>query len=401
MTKIAYFDCFSGTSGDMLLGALLDAGLDLKAIEDGLASLDIGGFRLSATKVMRSSISATKFDVLIDEEHHHHHRSLSHILHHIADSRLPDAVKARSSDIFRRLGAVEAGIHNVPLEDVHFHEVGAVDSVVDIVGTVLGLHTLGIERCYASPLPAGSGSVRTEHGRLPAPAPATLQILAESGAPLRSGDEPGRPQAELVTPTGAVLVTSLATFGQPAMNVIGAGYGAGGLDFPGWPNVLRIWIGERTETAQTDTMVLLETNIDDMEPQVYGYVMEKLFAAGAADVWYTPIQMKKDRPAVMLSVLAPSSLEPKMTDIVMRETTTLGIRVRNVERRIAGRRSIEVETSLGRVSVKVKEYQGDVLSVAPEYEDCKRVAAEKGLPFQEVRRILGEEARRLAGQEKP
>ncbi len=394
MTKIAYFDCFSGASGDMILGALLDAGLDLKALEDGLAGLGFSGFRLTATKVMRSSISATKFDVVIDKEHHHHHRSLSHILHHIGDSSLPGPVKEKASDIFRRLGAVEAGIHNVPVEDVHFHEVGAVDSIVDIVGTVLGLHVLGIERCYASPLPAGSGSVQTEHGRLPAPAPATLQILAEAGAPLRPGDEPGRPQAELVTPTGAALITSLATFGQPGMSVTGAGYGAGGRDFPGWPNVLRVWLGEQAQTAGTAGMTLLETNIDDMNPQVYGYLMEKLFDAGAADVWYTPIQMKKDRPAVMLSVLAPASEEPGLTDIIMRETTTLGIRVRPVERRTAERRNVEVETSLGAVSVKIKEYKGDVLSVTPEYDDVRKIAAEKDLPYNEVRRIVSEEARR-------
>jgi uncharacterized protein (TIGR00299 family) protein len=246
MSRIAYFDCFSGCSGDMLLGALLDAGLDMAILEKSLCGLNISGYHLAARKVQRSSIMATKFDVIMDGDTHQPHRSLSYILHLIEESQLSDRVKRQSSEIFRRIGQVEAEIHGVPVEEIHFHEIGAVDSIIDIVGTVLSLEALRIERCYASPLPAGSGEVSTAHGRLPAPAPATLQILAEANAPLIGGNEPGHPKGELITPTGAALVTSLATFGQPAMNVHKVGYGAGSKDFLGWPNVVRIWLGEQS-----------------------------------------------------------------------------------------------------------------------------------------------------------
>jgi pyridinium-3,5-bisthiocarboxylic acid mononucleotide nickel chelatase len=392
MTKVAYFDCFSGCSGDMMLGALLDAGLDMEPLKSGLKSLDVGGYQLAAKKVLRSSITATKFDVIIDEKVHQLHRSLNHILEIINASKLSDRVKTQSSDIFRRLGKVEAGIHGVPVEEVHFHEVGAVDSIIDIVGTALGLEILGIEQCYTSPLPAGGGSVATAHGRLPVPAPATLQILAEAGAPLFP-DEPDRPQGELVTPTGAALVTSLAAFGQPQMNIRKAGYGAGSKDFPGWPNVLRIWLGEQDDTPNSDELRLLETNIDDMNPQVYGYLMEQLFTEGAADVWFTPIQMKKNRPAVMLSVLSPAHLESRMMEIIMRETSTLGVRIRPVSRHVAQREVFEIESSLGHSRVKVKRFSGDIVAVSPEYDDCRKIAAERHIPFSEVRRVIEEEAR--------
>jgi uncharacterized protein (TIGR00299 family) protein len=395
MTKIAYFDCFSGCSGDMMLGALLDAGLDMEALKKGLAGLGIKGYSLNSKKVQRSSIAATKFDVVIDENLPRQDRSLKDILNMIQSSQLSDRVKKSSSDIFRRLGKIEAGIHGVSMEEVHFHEVGAVDSIIDIIGTVLGLEMLGVDRCYASPLPAGSGSVATEHGRLPVPAPATLQILAEAGAPLSSGNEPGRPPGELVTPTGAVLLTALAIFSQPEMNVLKTGYGAGSKDFPNWPNVLRIWLGEQETPETGDELRLLETNIDDMNPQVYGYLMEQIFAAGAADVWFTPIQMKKNRPAVMLSVLTPAHLEAEMMDIIMKETSTLGVRVRPVSRHVAQREAFDIESSLGHAGVKVKRFSGDIVMVAPEYDDCRRIAAERKLPFSEVRRIIEEEARRF------
>jgi len=398
MTKIAYFDCFSGCSGDMLLGALLDTGLNLDALKRGLAGLNISGYELTADKVQRSSITATKFNVVIDESTHQNHRSLTRILHLIEESQLPAGVKKQSSDIFRRLGRVEANIHGVPLEEVHFHEIGAVDSIIDIVGTVFALETLQIERCYASPLPAGSGSVATAHGRLPAPAPATLQLLADVGAPLTSGLEPSRPQGELVTPTGAAIVTSLATFGQPQVNITSVGYGAGSKDFEGWPNVVRVWLGEQSASDSDDELRLLETNIDDMNPQIYGYLMEQLFAEKAADVWFTPIQMKKNRPAIMLSVLAPAHAEPRIIEIIMRETSTLGIRVRPVSRHIAQREIVEIESSLGRVRAKIKRYSGDILAVSPEYDDCRRIALERELPFHEVHRVVEKEVRQHLSQ---
>ena len=392
MTKIAYFDCFSGCSGDMMLGALLDAGLDLSSLKNGLEGLKIEGYHLTAEKVQRSSITATKFNVVIDDDTHQPHRSLTHITHLIEDSQLSDRVKKQSCDIFRLIGKVEANIHGVPLEDVHFHEIGAVDSIIDIVGTVFALEALQIERCYSSPLPAGSGSVSTAHGRLPVPAPATLQLLAEANTPITSAAEPSRPRGELLTPTGAALVTSLATFGQPQMNVIGVGYGAGSKDFKGWPNIVRIWIGEQTEQSHGNELCLLETNIDDMNPQIYGYLMEQLFNEQAVDVWFTPIQMKKNRPATMLSVLAPSHLESRLTDIIMRETSTLGIRVRPILRHTAQREIVEIDSSLGHVRAKVKRYSGDILAVSPEYEDCRRIAAESNMPFHEVYKLVEKEA---------
>lgn len=398
MTKIAYFDCFSGCSGDMILGALLDAGLDLNELKNGLAGLNVSGYELTAEKVQRSSLTATKFNVVIDGAIRQNHRSLTHILHLIESSQLSDRVKTQSSDIFRRIGRVEAGIHGVPVEEVHFHEIGAVDSIVDIVGTVFALEALGIEHCYSSPLPVGSGSIATAHGRLPAPAPATLQLLADAGAPITHGDESSRPQGELVTPTGAALVTSLATFSQPPMNLIKVGYGAGSKDFQGWPNVIRIWLGEQPASNHSSELILLETNIDDMNPQIYGYLMEQLFTEQAADVWYTPIQMKKNRPAIMLSVLAPAHAESRLTEILMRETSTLGIRVRAVSRHVAQREIIEIDSSLGRARAKVKRYSGDIMAVSPEYDDCRRIAIERQIPFHEVHRVIEKEARQYLSQ---
>jgi hypothetical protein len=402
MAKIAYFDCFSGASGDMLIGSLLDAGLDLEVLKKGLAGLDFHGYKLTAEKVVRSGITATKFDVVMDEEEHehhhetshHHHRGLSEILNIINNGKIPDSVKTKSSEIFRKLGTVEAGIHGVPLEEVHFHELGAIDTIVDIVGTVLALETLKIERVYSSPLAVGSGTVKTAHGVLPVPAPATLQILADAGVPIVNAPPSENPPGELLTPTGAVLITSLAKeYKQPNMKVEKTGYGAGNKQFPTWPNVVRVWLGEETAGVSDDGLVLLETNIDDMNPQIYGYLMEKLFNEKAADVWFTPIQMKKNRPAIMLSVLAPASLETKLTEIIMRETSTLGIRSRPVSRHMAHREIIEFDSSLGRAKAKIKRFGDDIVAVSPEYDDCRRLALEHNLPLHEVSRVVEIEAR--------
>jgi uncharacterized protein (TIGR00299 family) protein len=392
MTKIAYFDCFSGCSGDMILGALLDADLSLETLRSGLAQLNLRGYAISQEKVRRSSIAASKFNVALTEEQHHH-RSLSDILALINGSGLSESVKTKASDIFRRLGKVEAEIHGRGLEEVHFHELGAVDSIIDIVGTVYAIENLGIESIYCSALPAGDGTVKTAHGILPSPAPATLQLLADARAPLVAAPEAGQPTGELVTPTGAVLMTSLARFSRPDMCIMRAGYGAGSKEFKNWPNILRVWIGEADEhEADTGKMVLLETNIDDMNSQIYGYLMEQLFEARAADVWFTPIQMKKNRPAVMLSVLCPAELETRLTEIIMRETSTLGIRSREVSRHTAQREQITVETELGTAAVKIKR-TGEFIAVTPEYEDCRKIAREKGLPLQQVTRMIEIEAR--------
>jgi hypothetical protein len=407
MAKIAYFDCFSGASGDMIIGSLLDAGLDLDILKKGLDGLDFHGYKLTAEKVMRSGITATKFDVVLEEEEHehhqetshHHHRGLSEILNIINTGKISDSVKIKSSEIFRKLGTVEAGIHGVPLEEVHFHELGAIDTIVDIVGTVFAIETLKIEKVYSSPLAVGSGTVKTAHGILPVPAPATLQILADAGAPIVNAPPSENPPGELLTPTGAVLITYLAAgFKQPNIKVEKTGYGAGNKQFPAWPNVVRVWIGEETGGTDNDALVLMETNIDDMNPQIYGYLMEKLFAEKAADVWFTPIQMKKNRPAVMLSVLAPAPLETKLTEIIMRETSTLGIRSRLVSRHMAQREIIEFDSSLGRAKAKIKRFGADIVAVSPEYDDCRRLALERNLPLHEVSRIVESEARRYLAE---
>jgi uncharacterized protein (TIGR00299 family) protein len=392
MARVAYFDCFSGCSGDMVLGALIDAGLPLRMLEKGLKSLAVQGYKLSAKKVKRSTIMATKFTVIMDETEAQPERSLEDILKLIKAGKLPKKVKNTASAIFQRLGEAESKIHGVPLEKAYFHEIGAVDSIIDIAGVAFGLDALKIERFYSSPLPLGSGSVSTAHGILPVPAPATLRLIAMSNAPI--ADSPKQPQAELVTPTGAAIVTTLADFSRPGMSIERVGYGAGTRDFGAWPNVMRIWIGEEMAPVGSESLILLETNIDDMSPEIYGYLMEKLFAMQALDVWFTPIQMKKNRPAVMLSVLAPKHAEFDLSQTIMRETSTLGIRASPVFRHIAEREMIEFDSTVGHTKVKVKRFTGDILSIHPEYEECRRIALERNVPLQEVYRIIETEARR-------
>lgn len=394
MAKVAYFDCFSGCSGDMVLGALIDAGLPLDILEKGLSSLAIHGYKLSAEQVKRSTITATKFTVVMNETKAQPERSLKDIVMLIEASKLPEKVKNTASAIFQRLGEVESRIHDVPLEKVCFHEIGAVDSIIDIVGVAFGLDALKIERFYSSPLPLGRGSISTAHGILPVPAPATLRLIAMSNAPIGDFPKQSQPQGELVTPTGAAIVTTLANFGRPGMTVEKVGYGAGTKDFKAWPNVMRIWIGEEIEPVGSEDLVLLETNIDDMSPEIYGYLMERLFTMQAIDVWFTPIQMKKNRPAVMLSVLALRHAESDLTQTIMRETSTLGIRVSPTFRHIAEREVIEFDSTIGHTKVKVKRFMGNILSIHPEYEECRRMALERNIPLQEVYRIIETEARR-------
>lgn len=394
MAKVAYFDCFSGCSGDMVLGALIDAGLPLKMLERGLGSLAVQGYKLSVKKVRRSTVTATKLTVIMNETEAQPARSLEDILELIRASKLPKKVKNTASAIFQRLGEAESRIHGIPLGKVHFHEIGAVDSIIDIVGVAFGLDALKIERFFSSPLPLGSGTISTAHGILPVPAPATLRLIEMSNIPIGDLPKQPQPQGELVTPTGAAIVTTLASFGRPGMTIEKVGYGAGAKDFEAWPNVMRIWIGEEVEPAGSEDLVLLETNIDDMSPEIYGYLMERLFTMQALDVWFTPIQMKKNRPAVMLSVLAPRHAEFDLTQTIMRETSTLGIRVSPAFRHIAEREIVEFDSTLGHTKAKVKRFMGDILSVHPEYEECRRIALERNIPLQEVYRIIETEARR-------
>jgi uncharacterized protein (TIGR00299 family) protein len=309
-------------------------------------------------------------------EAHPPHRTLKGIRNTINDADLPAPVKERAIAVFRRLAHAEAAVHGADIETIHFHEVGAVDAIIDITGTAAGLHALGVETLHASPLPLGSGWVDAAHGALPLPAPATLELLARAGAP--TCPAPG--EGELVTPTGAALVAEFATFSQPLMQLdrIAVGCGRKELD---WPNVARLWLGQPLDAGP---MVQIETNIDDMNPQFYADVNQRLFAAGAADVWLTPVQMKKNRPAVILSVLAPASRELALAEIILRETTTLGLRVRTVRRHEARRELRTVDTAYGAVTVKLKWLGEELIGVMPEYDDCRRLAEQHGIPVRRV-----------------
>jgi uncharacterized protein (TIGR00299 family) protein len=375
--NIAYLDCFAGAGGDMLLGALIDIGLPLRELASGLSRLPLTGYELRAEKAQCGPLTGTKVTVALDEAQEAEHRTLSQILDIIAASDLPQPVKGQGARIFSRLAEAEAKVHGITVEEVHFHEVGAVDAIVDVMGVVLGFHLLGVEAVFASALPLGYGSIETAHGNLPLPAPATLELLAMSRAPVRPEAEAG----ELVTPTAAAIITTLASFGCPPFTLERIGYGIGAR------HLLRLWLGQTTEVTPPE-LLLLETNIDDMNPELYGYVMERLFTQGALDVWFIPIQMKKNRPAVTLCVLASAQAEAALTETILRETSTLGIRVQSVSRRQAEREVVEIETSLGRAAVKLKRLHGSPVAVVPEYEDCRRLALEHRLPLQEVYRIV-------------
>lgn len=371
--KIGYWDAFSGIAGDMAIGSLLDAGASFEALTEGLNTLGTGAtFRAERTK--RKGISATKF--YVDFEPQHKHRHLHHILDMIGKAALPDAVKERASAVFQRLGEAEAKVHNTTLQKVHFHEVGAVDSICDIVGACLGLHLLGVERLHCSPLNVGSGTVNTEHGVLPVPTPATAELLTDK--PVYSAG----PTMELTTPTGAALAVTLATsFGpMPSLSIKAAGYGAGDRDFPVQANVLRFTLGEATGAVEATTVTVIEANIDDTSPQVLGYAMDRLMEAGALDVSIESLLMKKNRQGSLLRVIASPETQESLAAIIFRETSTLGLRLYKAERRVQGRSFVEVETPHGRVNVKVSS-DG---AFAPEYEDCRKLAETRGVPLKQV-----------------
>jgi uncharacterized protein (TIGR00299 family) protein len=383
---IAYFDCFSGISGDMVLGAVVDAGADLRAIEADLRRLGLENWAISAEKVKRGAIWATHVKVETKEEHHH--RGLSIILKRIEGANLAPRAADRAKMIFTRLAEAEAKVHQQPIEEVHFHEVGAVDSIIDIVGAAIGFEMLGLDEFACSALDVGSGQVRTAHGLLPVPAPATADLLR--GAPVHSSGI----ERELVTPTGAAIATTLATqYNEiPEMNLRTIGYGAGTADLKEKPNVLRLLIGDKlhSETGEhlagrADLPVtVIETNLDDMSPQIYGYFAEKALAAGALDVFSAPVQMKKNRPGLLVTLLSEPGNVPRLVDLIFRETTTIGVRTHEVQRRTLDRELVPVTTPFGDVRMKISRMNGSVLNVAPEFDDCRRIAAEKGIPLKEV-----------------
>jgi len=377
--KTAYVDCFSGISGDMTLGALMDAGVSIDTLCAGLAKLSLPGYELKAEKVNRSGISATKAHVIIDRKNQKS-RHLSDILDIIEGSSLSPTVKEKSGRIFKRMAAAEAKVHGTIPDKIHFHEVGAVDAIVDIVGSVIGLDHLGITQIITSSINVGSGTVRTSHGIFPIPAPATAELL--KGIPFYQSST----QFELATPTGAAIISTLSnSFGPlPAMNVASIAHGAGDKDFPDRPNILRLMIGEPVANYEEDTSIVIETNIDDMSPQVYDYLIERLMEQGAQDVYLSPIIMKKGRPAILLSVLTDRSKTDALLDIVFHETTSIGARIQEVGRKKLSREIREVDTVYGRVGVKVSKRGNEILTVTPEYDDCRRIAEERKVPLKKV-----------------
>jgi uncharacterized protein (TIGR00299 family) protein len=382
LMNILYLDCYAGISGDMTVGALLDLGVPLELLRTELAKLQLpqDSYELSTSRTERQHIAALKFDVAIKDLHTHRHYAGIDAM--IAGSGLSGKVKETARRIFRRLAEAEALVHGVAVDAVHFHEVGAIDSIVDIVGAAICLEYLQVEQIHASALPLGSGFVETAHGRLPVPAPATAELL--KGLPVHGDCGPG----ERVTPTGAAIVAALANgFGkQPAMMLEKTGCGAGGKDFPDCPNILRAFLGKCVErTDHDDDVIVAEANIDDSTPELLGYAMERLFEEGALEVYFTSIQMKKNRPGVMVSFLCkPQQLE-RLAHLLLTETSAIGLRYYRVDRIILQRQSVELQTEFGAVRFKqVFDNNGAVMRSSPEYEDCRRIAREKNIPCQEV-----------------
>ena len=377
--KTAYFDLIAGASGDMIMGALVDSGLVIESLRQGLSALRLDDFQLKVQQVSKNGFRATKIDVVVKDDVPERH--LSEIQAIITNSDLPNSIQEKANNIFHRLGEVEAHIHGSSLENVHLHELGGVDTIVDVVGVLVGLEALGIQRIITSPVPLGRGFIKGAHGQIPLPAPATAALL--KGFPVVGVDL----QVETVTPTGAVLLTSLSNdFGPiPPLQLETIGYGAGGRDLP-IPNLIRLFIGEYQEENQASlcSLVMLDTNIDDMNPEIYNFLLDRLFESGALDVFFTPIQMKKNRPATRLQVLAKPRDSYAMRKIIFEETSTLGIRQQLVERFALERETRKVETAYGPVRVKIAHLGNQKTKFAPEFEDCCKIAQDKNIPLQKV-----------------
>lgn len=388
--KILYFDCFSGISGDMVLGAMVDVGLNAESLKSELKKLDLGDYEIKVSKVKRCGIGGIKIDVVADEKRHIHHTSYKDIKELIERSGLSNKVKADSLRIFKRIAEAEAKVHNTSVDNIHFHEVGAVDSIVDVVGAAVGINLLSPDVIISSPINTGSGMTKTEHGRLPVPAPATAEML--KGFPSYSSDI----KFELATPTGVGIITTLTKefSATPMMTTSAIGYGAGSKDFPDSPNLLRIMIGESPLSPpfykggmggfDRDSITVIESNIDDMNPQFYDYVMDRLFEGGALDVFLTPITMKKNRPAVKLTILSESDKADNLASILLSETTSFGVRIYRTERIKIKREIKTITTEYGDVRIKIGRRGDKIVNTTPEYEDCKRIAKERGISIGEV-----------------
>ncbi len=375
--RAAYFDCFSGISGDMVLGALVDLGWPVEELKRELDKLDLFGYRIEAKKVAKRGILSTQIKIRATEEKKE--RTLEDILSILDKSKLEEKVKEPSQAIFTKLASVEAKIHGKDVQKIHFHELGGLDTIIDVVGAVAGMNYLGVEKAYSSPLPLGKGFVKCSHGILPLPAPATLELLKE--VPVYGSDI----EAELVTPTGAVIISNLAeNFGQmPPMKIEHIGYGAGQRDLT-IPNLLRVSIGVIKKAYQEDVVSLIQTNIDDMNPELYEHIVDRLFHEGALDVFLTPIQMKRTRPATMLSVIADEEKMEKMLEIIFDETTTLGIRISKIKRRKLNRENRKVPTKYGKIEVKIGKHDGVVKNISPSYEECRKIATHLKIPLKKV-----------------
>ncbi len=375
--RVAYFDCFSGISGDMVLGALVDLGWPVKELERELDKLDLFDYQIEAEKVAKKGITSTQIKICAKEEKKE--RKLKDILSILDKSKLEEEIKERSRAIFIRLANAEAKIHGKSPQKIHFHELGGLDTIIDVVGAVAGMKYLGIEKVYSSSLPLGKGFLKCSHGTLPVPAPATLELL--KGVPVYGSNI----EAELVTPTGAVIISTLAeNFGQmPPMKIDNIGYGAGQRDLP-VPNLLRVSLGILKNVYEEDVVSLIQTNIDDMNPEFYEHITDRLFHQGALDVFLTPIQMKKTRPATMLSVITDEEKIERMLELIFDETTTLGVRISKIKRRKLNRESRKVATKYGEIEVKIGKLDGMVKNISPGYEECRKIATRLNIPLKEV-----------------
>ena len=382
--KIAYFDCFSGASGDMILGALIDAGSSQKELIEELKKLNLGNYKCDTKKVIRSSITGTKFNVTIDEDaasdEHHGRRTLKNISGLINKSSLSESIKRDSIRIFENLADAEAKIHNTLPEEVHFHEVGAIDSIIDIVGAVIAFHDLKIEKIYFSPIRTGTGFVKCDHGQFPVPAPATIELLREHRV-INTNI-----QRELTTPTGAAILTTLGTNVDmcPEITLLQTGYGAGSHEIPEIPNLLRVMVGETVAASGQDEVWMVETNIDDMPGEHFGYLLEKILDAGAFDGYITPVQMKKSRPGTLISITVDDEHLPKIERIIFDQSTTFGIRKYKVACKKLCRKFVDVQTEYGTIKVKIGMLNGYTKNITPEYEDCRKIAEAKELPLKLV-----------------
>jgi len=389
--RVAYFNCFSGISGDMVLAALVDLGWSVKELERELDKLDLSGYQVEAKKVAKKGITSTQIEIRIEEDKKE--RKLKDILSILDESKLEKKIKERSRAIFIRLASVEAKIHGKSPQKIHFHELGGLDTIIDVVGAVAGMKYLGIEKMYSSSLPLGKGFVKCSHGTLPVPAPATLELL--KGVPVYGSNI----EAELVTPTGAAIISTLAeNFGQmPPMKIDNIGYGAGQRDLP-IPNLLRVSLGVLKNVYEEDVVSLIQTNIDDMNPEFYEHIIDRLFDEGALDVFLTSIQMKRTRPATMLSVITDEEKIERMLEVIFDETTTLGVRISKIKRRKLNRESRKVVTKYGKIEVKIGKVDGIVKNISPSYEECQKIATHLNIPLKKVYQEAKQTAFDLLGE---